>query len=66
MENHQPGEGDRAGETVYVRGHWGIENRLHYVRDVRRTDAGRYNVGELERPNRGGNTAQSAGRRAKP
>ena len=35
LRYHQPGEGDRAGETLeYVRGHWGIENRLHYVRDV--------------------------------
>ena len=35
LRYHQPGEGDRAGELLeYVRGHWGIENRLHYVRDV--------------------------------
>ena len=35
LRYHQPGEGDRAGETAGVcTGHWGIENRLHYVRDV--------------------------------
>ena len=28
------GRPGRAKLLEYVRGHWGIENRLHYVRDV--------------------------------
>jgi predicted transposase YbfD/YdcC len=29
-----PQRGAPAGIAVHVRGHWGIENKLHYVRDV--------------------------------
>ncbi len=29
-----PGRGTPAAIAIHVRGHWGIENKLHYVRDV--------------------------------
>jgi hypothetical protein len=29
-----PGEATPEQLAAYVRGHWGIENRLHWVRDV--------------------------------
>jgi hypothetical protein len=29
-----PGEAGAAGLLGWLRGHWGVENRLHYVRDV--------------------------------
>ena len=29
-----PRRGTPAVIAVHVRGHWGIENKLHYVRDV--------------------------------
>ena len=29
-----PGRTDARGLLAAIRGHWGIENRLHYVRDV--------------------------------
>ena len=29
-----PQRGTPAAIAVHVRGHWGIENKLHYVRDV--------------------------------
>ena len=35
LRYHQPGRETGPGKLLeYVRGHWGIENRLHYVRDV--------------------------------
>jgi hypothetical protein len=41
-----PGEAGAAALLGWLRGHWGIENRLHYVRDVTMgEDANRTSIG---------------------
>lgn len=46
ITNLPPGQADAAGLAALVRGHWSIENRVHYVRDVTyREDAHRARTG---------------------